>query len=113
MVAQKRTHDCPSCRCGMIEISWGNHRMSVRPDDHDTLTSLVVACALDDFNESTETGVPDGFDKDVEAQLVRTVAVHLSAAEPHWMTRTVQMTAAQRRAFEAEVRATLKRPRAG
>ncbi len=104
MTASKPQHDCPCCTCGLDEYTWSDRTQWVAATDRDGLADMVVGCALD-HSYDRGVGVPYGFSDAMHARLAAVVEKHLSAVQPDWLNRSVTMTAAQKAALRAEVRA--------
>ena len=108
-------HDCPSCTCGLVTLSWSDRQTWVWPDDVAKIADVVASCALDHHYDRTgDDGVPWG-DALTDAErelLIPVVAHHLGAIDPGWQDRTVNATAPQREALRAELEATLRSARA-
>lgn len=105
-----RHSGCPSCKCGLTELTWSDRGDYVDYEDAEQVASVVVFCALDHEYDRGE-GVPWGMDPK-EADLLRPiVARHLVAIHPGWRHKTVTMNAEQREAFRHEIIAVLRAAR--
>lgn len=104
-----REHECPSCTCGMITVSWSSYVRQCFSTDVDGLTSIIKSWAFDDPHNRGGESLPYGLPANI-AQVVRPVVQrYLSAMDPRWLTRLLAPTLDQTVAFTNELKAAIER----
>jgi len=94
----KPIHDCPSCTCGMTEITWSDRQSYVSLSDVGEVIDAIIHCALD-HSYDRGNGVPYGLPEPVRDAALPIVAKHLAAVRPDWLQNTVNLGATERDAL--------------
>ena len=102
--------ECPTCVCGLTELTWSDRGAHVNYEDAEQVADMVVSCALDHQCDRGD-GVPWGMQDGEEAVIRPIVARHLAAVCPDWLHRSVSMNAEQRAAFMRDLVAALQAAR--
>jgi len=100
--------DCPCCTCGQIQLTWSDRECWVFPEDLGSVAEAIVNCALDHSYDRPRGGAPDGITRTQRAAVEPVIARDLSAVEPDWEHKTVEMTEDQRLLFVRDVKAALE-----
>ena len=84
-------HECPSCTCGLTEISWSDREGYIDLSDPQDIADTFLNIALDHSYDRND-GIPYGDLPDSLIELIRPVLdAHLGAIEPDWRNKTVYM----------------------